>query len=356
MKTYRIILKPRSSITSLPSSDTLFGAICWGIRIIYGENVLNSILAEYNSNPKFIVSSSFPVLRCNDRIVYFYPKPLKEELNSFEIESILSEYNDKRIQVKIIDEYKEFKKIEFVSESIFNRLIIGNKTKEVFKTYLVGRIDSNKVRMILVDNMLIDVDEYTKIFDKEEKLMFEISVQRNMIDRLSLSAARGETFYSKEYFLNPKLGVYFLIKTDNIDFFIPIFRYLEDTGIGKDRYIGKGCFKFETPQVVTWFPDVVDTKNYFLTLSKFIINPDEIDVEGEMFYELVPCFSKIDSIFEFKGENVFKDKVIYAKEGSIFKAKQRKEFYGQTPVVKKINNTEVLQNGLAFPVFIKVGE
>ena len=53
-----------------------------------------------------------------------------------------------------------------------------------------------------------------------------------------------------------------------------------------------------------------------------------------MFYEIFPYRSKVDSEAEFKGEDIWKLKVMYLKEGSCFEAKEYKPFYGQCPVVK----------------------
>ena len=74
-----------------------------------------------------------------------------------------------------------------------------------------------------------------------------------------------------------------------------------------------------------------------------------------MYYEIFPYRSKVDSEAEFKGEDIWKSRVMYLKEGSCFEAKERKPFYGQCPVVKEIDGQKIKQYGFAFPVFGNIG-
>lgn len=67
----------------------------------------------------------------------------------------------------------------------------------------------------------------------------------------------------------------------------------------------------------------------------------------------MPYRSKVESNGEFKREDIWKSKVIYLKEGSIFRVKQKKDVYGTVPVVKEIAGNRIYQNGLAFDVFGK---
>jgi len=359
LKTYKIILKPRSSIASFPSSDTLFGAICWGIKFIYsekGDSGLNKILKRFiEEKPPFLLSSSFPMLKNGDVRIFFYPKPIRKDLSSNEVEEIAKNYQEKfgnlkKSKVAIISELKKFKKASFISEDIFKKILDGEKEKNLFLKYLDGEIK-------LIWKLLMTNEEYNKIFTNAErpKILTNILIQKNLLDRISFSTTPGgQIFYSNEYFLAPNVNLYFLLKTDDIDYLKPVFKYLEDSGIGRDRFTGKGNFKFSEPEECV-LP--TNEENTFITLSRYIPRIEEIVVNKEkMYYEIISYYSKVDSTFEFKGEDVFKDKVIYIKEGSIFEAKEKKDFYGVTPIVKKLNEKQILQYGLAFPIFGKVGE
>jgi CRISPR-associated protein Csm4 len=359
LKTYRIILKTKSSITSFPSSDTLFGAICWGIRIVYGEDGnfgLNKTIKSFiEERPLFVLSSSFPVFENENVRIFFYPKPIRKDLSSNEVEEIAKNYQEKcgnlkKSKVVIISELKKFKKVSYISEDIFKKIVDGEKEKNLFLEYLDGKIK-------LVWKLLMTNEEYNKIFTDAErsKILTNVLIQKNLLDRISFSTTPGgQIFYSNEYFLAPNVNLYFLLKTDDIDYLKPVFKYLEDSGIGRDRFTGKGNFKFSEPEE---FVLPTNEEKTFITLSRYIPKVEEIGVnKRKMYYEIISYYSKVDSIFEFKGEDVFKDKVIYIKEGSIFEAKEKKDFYGVTPTVKKLNEKQILQYGLAFPIFGKVGE
>src|SRR3990170_2545156 len=88
MKIYQIKLTPLSPFQGFPASDTLFGAICWGIKRMYGESRLIETLQGFQDNPKFILSSSFPYIECNSNNLPFYPKPITAGLSASDIEEI----------------------------------------------------------------------------------------------------------------------------------------------------------------------------------------------------------------------------------------------------------------------------
>lgn len=100
----------------------------------------------------------------------------------------------------------------------------------------------------------------------------------------------------------------------------------------------------------------IDESNRFVTLSRYIPDISELNIDSKaMHYELIPYRSKVDSEAEFKGEDIWKAKIMYIKEGSCFEAKERKNYYGKVPVVKEIKGQRIYQNGLAFPVFGNFG-
>ena len=122
--------------------------------------------------------------------------------------------------------------------------------------------------------------------EKDPLLKSEL-VQKNAIDRLTMSTGEeGQTFYQEEYFASPAFKLYFLIKTDNIESFKPVFRYLEDKGIGGNRSVGKGRFKIEILNTISVGND---TACNFITLSRYIPDIAEINPESKsMYYEIFP--------------------------------------------------------------------
>ncbi len=341
MKTWTIRLTPFHGFNRFPTSDTLFGAICWGIKRVYGETELHNIFKTFDESPLFVLSSSLPYLVFNSFELPLYPKPLTPSLFQSDINSLA---NNKKEKVNLINKYKKFKKANYLSNKILNKVLDGMSERELFEDFIENKI-------IKIGNLLIE-SEYKDLLP--EALFENILVQKNSIDRLSMSTTgEGQTFYEEEYFPSGVFNLHFLIKTDKIDFFLPIFRYLEDKGIGGNRSTGKGIFKINVAG--EYYVNNIDSKQ-FMTLSRYIPSRGEIDLDkGPLFYEILPYRGKIDSEAEFKGEDIWKSKVIYLKEGSIFQAKEKKEFYGTMPVVKKIEDKNIYQCGLAFPMFGKFG-
>lgn len=360
MKTYRVILEPRGIIHSLPTSDTIFGAICWGIRQLYGEGELKLLLEKFSVDKrKFVVSSAFPVLITPKGNVYLYSKPILPDPKVEEMEKMAEDYEGKiledfkgnsnienRTQLSkkvLVGKYKKFKKVEYVSETLFKRLISGNSMAELFKQYL-----NNKIK-VKDEMLLVTSDEYfkEKIFSSRVKI-------RNKIDRLALSTAlAGELYYEKEIYLNSTLAkLYFLIMTEDIDFFSPVFRWLSDTGIGGNRTVGKGHYDIKKSEGEISLLSIEDS-NVFITLSRYLPEDGEINWEEENYYELLPYQSRFDTMF-FKGGEFLKKRIIYLKEGSVLSFREKKEYYGRFLEVAKFQDNNIYQNGLSFPIFGKI--
>lgn len=343
MRTWRIVLTPRSSFSRFPSSETLFGAICWGIKRIHGEEKLFQVIKAASESPIFILSSSFPYL-CSSKIeVAFYPKPL-----IFDLQKEQNLKCSKKETIEIAEKSKVFKKFEYLSEFLFQEALEGMGAGELFEKYLKGDIQGipDENRRLLVK--------------KEEAEPFRVSflqkrnIQKNSIDRLTMSTqGAGQTFYEEEFFFNSSFRLHFLISCNDLEWLKPVFRYLEDKGIGGNRSTGKNLFKIDIAQEVKF-------KNYdslkFVTLSKYIPLPGEIRVESEaLAYDIIPYRGKVESEAEFKGTDIWKSRVFYTKEGSTFEANEKRLFYGQLVEVKDIEGTKIYQNGIAFPVFGKFG-
>lgn len=349
MKTYSVRLLPLSSFQSLPSSDTLFGAICWGIKRLYGEEKLLETLKEFNSGkPGFVLSSSFPLLQDkHGGSVSFYPKPLNAGLSADDIEGIAKDAIEKifkKAMKGIITKYKKFKKTEYFSDSLFCSAIKGMTERQLFEDYVSGKNKS-------VGSILLQDSEYTS----DSMSYKSATVQKNSIDRFTMSTSEeGQTFYQREIYTSNTFNLHFLIMTDTISLLLPVFKYLEDKGISGNRSTGKGRFKVEVMGEKT-LPIISNSKS-FINLSRYIPQTDEIEWEGNgNFYEVFPYRSKVESDGEFKGEDIWKSRVMYLKEGSCLEAKDKKEFYGGTPVVKEIGGHKIYQNGLALPVFGNFG-
>ena len=107
-----IYIKPLSTFPKL-HSDTLFGAITSAISELYPDMVEDMINEFENSRPPFIISSAFPYIYDNDDKVRFYPK-------------IIQDYDLSKISRKTL---KQYKKIEYIEEEIFLKIINGQLTE-----------------------------------------------------------------------------------------------------------------------------------------------------------------------------------------------------------------------------------
>jgi CRISPR-associated protein Csm4 len=366
MKTYRILLKPKGIIKDTPSSETLFGAICWGIRTLYSEEKLTAILSDFNNcKERFIPSSAFPLLKFKDSILPCYPIPILPDPKIKDIEQIAREYESQIIQEAeveidennkhqfskrtVISKYKGFKKIEYLTESLFNRLISGEKIVLLYRQYLVKKLEIAKIDE---SRILLKNEEFAEI--KGRDLIKKRTSARNKIDRLSFSTVPGgEIYYEEDLYLKPDVfQLYFLLLTDDIEFFTPIFRWLSDTGIGGNRTVGRGHFQIEVEGEVN-FPNAADS-HLFIPLSKYLPTDNEIDWQNEKnYYELIPYQPRFDTMF-FKGGEFIKERVTYLKEGSILQAKERKEYYGRLYPSAKFQNQTIYQCGFTIPVFLKM--
>ncbi|MCS7250736.1 MAG: hypothetical protein NZ608_07480 [candidate division WOR-3 bacterium] len=356
MKLYRILLKPKGIIEKIPSSETIFGALCWGIRIVYSEEELITLLNNFkDSSKKFIPSSAFPLLKFknNNGCLYCYPNLILPDPSSKEMINLAQRYTPKisnnidEIQYSkrlIISEYKKFKEIKYLSETLFKRLVNGEKIIKLYEEYLNERLK-------IIEGILLASEDFDKI--ENEKLMEKRTLLRNKIDRLSFSTVpSGDVYYEEVVYLNSEiLQLYFLLLTDDINFFIPIFRWLSDTGIGGNRTVGKGYYEIEVKEEVNLFQNV--DSNIFISLSKYLPEEGEIDWRSENnYYKLLSYQPRVDTMF-FKGGEFIKNRITYFSEGSILQAKEKKEYYGKLYPSAEFQGKIIYQSGFTIPVFIK---
>ena len=64
MKTFAVYLRPKGSVAGQIHSDTLFGAVCWAIRAVFGTRSLTEVLDSFDQHPLFAVRLGLPLLVC----------------------------------------------------------------------------------------------------------------------------------------------------------------------------------------------------------------------------------------------------------------------------------------------------
>jgi len=300
-------LKPLSLFkgSSLPGSDTIFGGICWGIAILYGESLLVELLEKFREkNPPFLISSSFPWKK--DK--YFLPRPVTTGM-------------DPGNSPEDIKRAKRVKKIQYLSSEAFNRLIQG-QDKEKFYLNLMGS-------------------------DCLERIDF-LDIPHNTINRLSNNSEN--IFYSQEGFIKDG-GIYFFLKIleDPLENKLKgAIRWLSERGIGGDSSIGKGHFSPEfLEEDIIKEPEQADCA---ITLSLMYLNKEDKTLmksqKERCFYEIVKRKGRVESAYS-PSTDIWKKTLLMLKEGSVLPVKEG--FYGENVVVKELS-CKIWHYGYGFTV------
>lgn len=325
MNIHKISLTPYGSMTTLPDSQTIFGAICWSIRELYGEDELEELLNNFvDHKNKFALSSSF--------IEGLFKAPVMNWATLEEIIDIGNKMDIESSQLAIRG--KQLNKIEYMSEKAFKNYLKGElDRKEVVEDILTGKGKFHISKGILQykDEKIGDIDYY------------EENSRRNLINRLSGTTDEGKLFYYKRGFLKPNTNLYFLIKTENIDYFLPVFRYMADSAIGGDKSVGVNGFRVTYKGIFNYTKNIEEN----LLLSKYIPHYEEVNWEESMYNISIGNY-KIESRHDFFGQDILKSQIGYIVEGSKIVLRQNKEIYGRLPIVKDINHKKIRHNGLGF--------
>lgn len=309
-----VYIKPKSVFPEL-HSDTLFGAIVNAINDLFPEKVNEMILDFTSNNPPFILSSTFPFIDCDGKKIRFFPK---------------FHSNDRIEMVKDTDVFKKFKKIDYLQEEIFFKIL----RKELNLTDILSNYDD----YFSVGNLLLSEEIEVKNPYKN------IIVPNNKVNRINRST---DIFYSEGMNFSENNGVFCFIEIFDEDYVNVIesaFRLLKDRGFGKDVSNGKGHFDYETEKINLNDLINIENSNRFITLSRFIPSENELDhINVDSYYEL--GFKRsISRSFDIRKQ------VRFFKEGSSFKGNDN--FYGR--VVPSGENA--VEYGYAFPVKYYEGE
>lgn len=212
--------KELESTDDLIHSDTLFSALLINWKKLYGDADLDNVF--FSDNPKFIISSAFHYYKN----LIFFPKPRYEQSHDL----IDSDNN--------LITGKKIKKIKYVSQSIFNDYLAGNKSMNISD---IETIDNE--RYSLHKNELASVESDAFIYNI---LTRERSTVRRFKNDSKDNDDKNQLFSFDEIFFNENAGFYFIIRFFNDDIIKKIeavIRLLGDEGIGADRNYGRGVFE-----------------------------------------------------------------------------------------------------------------
>ena len=198
-------------------SDTVFGAICWAWRLLYGEEELIALLDLFqHDRPPFLISSTFPFIG----EIKTLPKPLH---------GLGSEGQEKSVR-----------RAPLVTHSIFQSLAQGKSLKP--QDYLIvqsdpGNIIATRVEAFSIQDMLSKRGASTPWTVRE--------ASRVTLDR---DTGRSDIYYAGDVRFMKDCGLYMLADFLDEDYRPKLegaLRLLGDEGLGGERSSGRGLFSLD---------------------------------------------------------------------------------------------------------------
>lgn len=370
MDTYAVYLRPHGSLASELGSDTLFGAVCWAIRILGLVDDMEAMLEDFATRPRFAFSSAFPFFEVNGNRVRFYPRPCLPEMSPGQIEALAQEECDKNprldrkaAKVQVVQLAKRLDGKLYLSEALFGEVVRGETdTVGLFRRF--KKRGHNPQDIEAAGAVLISHGERRRLHGEPLTFMAEADVQHNQVDRVAGATAEGLLFFERETFFRPGGGLWFVLQAEAEDvenLIRPALRYLADTGLGANRTSGKGHFDIEIGEKIA-LPQA-ERPNAFLVLSRYLPQEGEWPAGAKpLAYRLLHLWPKRESKFvqPVVGQAtapVYKRRLRMFAPGSIFPlAGEPRPLYGRLAEVvpKPASGHGVWQSGLAVPVLARI--
>ncbi len=308
-----IYLRPMSTYRTPLRSDTLFGLLMWGIHEIHGDEVVEELIELFrNGEPPFLISSAMPFSEEGDGMQLFFPKPLIP-LNC-------------ELKMEQMDQYKNFKKLIWLPQSVFEELCSGNLS--MFEFF-------NDLEWFPHKEI-----PYWKGAPIPQPRVKTQTVMHNVIDRLSSSAGgeAGNLFGTEESIIK-RGGLFFLmevLRDDLLNLLEGVFQFYHHIGFGGDASIGKGSFEFEISDYTQNFSN--PSANSLMNLSLYLAKKEELiefrKQSDFLWYQMEMRKGKVGGKL-FVTDNVWKKSVNAFREGSCFPKIPNHIIYGQFPTVKE---------------------
>ena len=317
---WKIKLKPKSSFLTPIQSDTLFGSMIWALKMIEGEEFIETLVEETkNYQPPFIFSN--PIINGNYPIFGELSKEFLDEIDNVK----LKEFDRKKIEF-----YKAIKKKKYISRGVFEELLNGKKLEQIYLDVLEGKRDfsnlekrknprNSKISEDFLEEILNGKTDENKTINESRKSFIIEGRIRNQINRLgTIKEEENDTrlFEQNEikFFEETEIEIFVKIRDDfDIKKFEYGLKYISFNGYGKSASTGKGQF-----EIIEIEPEKIfrerKAKNSFVVLSNYIPNiEDDVEVINSNLLTKKPK--------AYMTENHFKNYFICYTEGSYFKGK-----------------------------------
>lgn len=337
MNPITVYLEPHSTFygRDLPRSDTLFGAICWGWRLLFGTSSLETILESFHDERvPFLLSSMFGYTETEQGRTHYFPKPLSDPFHPEELEKNFPKPD-------MLEAMKMLKERRTVYDEDFRRILHGEKgDREFYEEMLQGEF----------------IEKTGQEWRKQD-----VVVPHSSINRLTWTVDAEQVFYSHEVTLTTgrdglKTGVFFCVKCQEalVKDLKTVLYFLADKGIGGGISIGKGQFTMiEVLEDLPYREPPDEESDHVVTLSLTYPDTKLQKVLLKSWYTLERRQGKLESMYVSpEPGHIRKDQLLMLQEGSTF-PKNGRLFYGANPIVRRAGqgvSFDVRHYGYAFTV------
>jgi CRISPR-associated protein Csm4 len=383
MAVWLVSLRPRSSLAGWLSSDTLFGALFWALRQLEGASKVQSWLQRCQDEPPQIaMSSAFPFVDA-DKPIRFLPKPLTLNPTA---QIVAKWQSDRKEFLNAMELAKELSKANFLSETLFSQAAKGELTAEKLLEQVMSKqvekhsgclMTSEEAEKIAstIEQALEKLrkgeakkkeakkedarEESTEKEDKDKRkrrlrLWATMDTQHTAVDRVLTSAAERLLYFDTEHFFAPSVGLYFLLRCPDDFPLEAVLRFLNHSGVGGNRTVGKGHFEWSAERAEQWLEQLeAKNGNAVILLSRCMPKPNEFDWQKSV-YRMTSWRPKFESAYG-QPMRVHKGIVRQLVEGSVLCPNQFKDAYGQLVKVGDSQDWDgtphpVFHNGISFPL------
>jgi len=309
---YKVLCKPHSHFSMMYKSDTIFGAVCWAVRYMYGNEALEELLNKFDSAPPFLLSSMMP-------LGYVY-KPL---IHPHKMTTVPDKI-DKTKARAYLEKLKKFKRVTLLPVDVVVKY--QNNIEEIYTA---------------------DEDIVGKGFDEKQIGSYEIT--RNAIDRVSLHALQGVLFTELYMYATVDLMFYVKVMDDSFtkDWFSAVFETVGKNGLGKDCSVGKGIFTMKIEPLSNQEQQLFNyNSNTFCSLSVCAGKSCK-----PVYFTTFTRYGKLGGLYSQAGINnnllYCKKPIVFYSEGSVFMGN---EVSGS--MIHDIHSHKgIVQYGYAFPLY-----
>ncbi|MEP9412478.1 MAG: hypothetical protein HRF42_13985 [Candidatus Brocadia sp.] len=342
MEIYEIIIKPVTGFGTPLKGDTIFGHFCW--QIAYDEKLagktLDDLLSNYQTKPFAVFSSAYPRFCVGENSYYALKRP------DLPLNMVFNLPDDKR---QNIEKRKDLKAKRWM---IFQKDKNTSSLKEV-KYRTDTEFLEEDMKAYLIDKRGRDIKGIVS-----RNFITPFSQSHNKINRLTgaTSAEGFAPFVVNQWVFYPETELAIFVGIDepfmNVQQVKEGLERIGKCGFGKDASTGLGRFEVIRESGIDLTKMGSGSPNACYTLAPCV---PEKDTFSDMFFTPFTRFGRHGDIFA-KSSNPFKNPVIMADEGGVFKPKNagvfNKPYIGKA--VTKISKAEPKSVAQGYSLYIPV--